>query len=113
MFLARPTWQGRAPVAGIMRRRTSVRRTGARLSRQSGISDAPTHLFSDWFDIAAAKGRTRSDYLGLARQAALDAARDAGFETRVLDLPMIGGVLWSSGAASDPLADEFQRTPQS
>ena len=60
----------------------------------NGISDAPTHLFSDWFDIAAAKGRTRSDYLGLARQAALDAARDAGFETRVLDLPMIGGVLW-------------------
>jgi hypothetical protein len=32
--------------------------------------------------------------VGLNRQDALDAARNAGFETRVLGLPVIGDVLW-------------------
>jgi hypothetical protein len=69
----------------------------------NGISGAPTHLFRDWSDIAAAIGRTRSDYLGLARQDAPDAARDAGLETRMLDLPMLGGVLWRGDLRDDRL----------
>jgi hypothetical protein len=63
-------------------------------AEDGGINEQPTHLFRDWFDMADAMGQTRSEYVGLARQDALDAARDAGFETRVLDLPAIGDVLW-------------------
>jgi hypothetical protein len=58
------------------------------------INERPTHLFSDRFDVADAMGQTRSEYVGLTRQDALDAARDAGLETRVLDLPVIGDVVW-------------------
>ena len=53
--------------------------------------------------MADAMGRTRSEYLGLSRQDALDAARDAGFETRVLDLPVIGAVGWRDDLRSDRL----------
>jgi hypothetical protein len=55
------------------------------------------------FDMAAAMGRTRTEYVGLARQDALDAGRDAGFETRVLDLPASGVVAWRDDLRSDRL----------
>jgi hypothetical protein len=48
-------------------------------------------------------GLTRSEYVGLARQDALDAASDAGFETRVLDLPVIGDVVWRGDLQSNRL----------
>jgi hypothetical protein len=46
-------------------------------------------------------GQTRSEYVGQSRQDALDAAHDAGFETRVLDLPVKGDVLWRGGFRND------------
>jgi hypothetical protein len=55
------------------------------------------------FDMADAMGQTRSEYVGLARQDALDTARDAGFETRVLDLPVIGDVVWRDDLRSNRL----------
>jgi hypothetical protein len=53
--------------------------------------------------MAAAMGRTHPEFVGLARQHALDAARDAGFETRVLDLPVTGVVVWRDDLRSDRL----------
>jgi hypothetical protein len=38
-----------------------------------------------------------------ARQDALDAARDAGLETRLLDLPVIGDVVWRDDLRNDRL----------
>jgi hypothetical protein len=68
-----------------------------------GINEPTTHLFRDRFDMADAMGRTRPEYVGLARQDALDAACDAGFETRVLDLPVIGDVVWRDDLRSNRL----------
>jgi len=48
-------------------------------------------------------GQTRSEYVGLARQDALDIARDAGFETRVLDLLVTGDVVWRDDILSNRL----------
>jgi hypothetical protein len=53
--------------------------------------------------MAAAMGRTRPEYVGLARREALDAACNAGFETRVLDLPATGDVAWRDDLRSDRL----------
>jgi hypothetical protein len=53
--------------------------------------------------MADALGQTRSEYVGQSRQDALDAAHDAGFETRVLDLPVAGDVLWRGGFRGDRL----------
>jgi hypothetical protein len=67
------------------------------------FNDSPIHPFRRHFDMAAAMGRTRTEYVGLARQAALDAARDAGLETRVVDLPVSGVVVWRGDLRSDRL----------
>jgi hypothetical protein len=67
------------------------------------MNEPPSHPFSRHFDMADAMGRTGSEYVGLARQDALDAASDAGFEIRVLDLPVIGDVFWRDDLRSDRL----------
>lgn len=64
-------------------------------------AESRTYVFRDWFDMADALGQTRSEYVGRSRQDALDAAHDAGFETRVLDLPVTGDVLWRGGFRND------------
>jgi len=53
--------------------------------------------------MADAMGQTRSEYMGQSRQDALDATHDAGFETRVLDLPGTGDVLWRDDLRTDRL----------
>jgi hypothetical protein len=53
--------------------------------------------------MADAMGQTFSEYVGQSRQDALDAAHDAGFETRVLDLPVTGDVLWRDDLRNDRL----------
>jgi hypothetical protein len=67
------------------------------------MNEPPTQTFSRHFDMADAMDRTGPEYVGLARQDALDAASDAGFETRVLDLPAIGDVVWRDDLRSDRL----------
>jgi hypothetical protein len=67
------------------------------------MNEPPTQPFSRYFDVADAMGRTGAEYVGLVRQDALDAASDAGFETRVLDLPVIGDVVWRDDLRSDRL----------
>ena len=62
-----------------------------------------TYLFRDRFEMADAMGQTRSEYVGQSRQDALNAAHDAGFETRVLDLPVTGDVLWRDDLRNDRL----------
>jgi hypothetical protein len=59
--------------------------------------------FRDRFDIADAMGQTRSEYVGQSRRDALDPAHDGGFETRMLDLPVTGDVLWRDDLRSDRL----------
>jgi hypothetical protein len=76
---------------------------GHRAAKAGGIKEPTTYLFRDRFDLADAMGLTRSEYVGLARQDALDAASDAGFETRVLDLPVIGDVVWRDDLQSNRL----------
>jgi Phage integrase family len=80
-------------------------------SRQSGqyacmsqwAGEPRTYLFRDRFEMADAMGQTRSEYVGQSRQDALNAAHDAGFETRVLDLPVTGDVLWRDDLRNDRL----------
>jgi hypothetical protein len=68
-----------------------------------GAGEPRTYVFRDWFDRADAMGQTRSEYVGQSRQDALDAAHDAGFKTRVLDLPVAGDVLWRGDLRNDRL----------
>jgi hypothetical protein len=103
VFSARPAWQAVCARLGHYAAVSKRQEDRHRAVEVGGINEPPTHLFSDWFDRAAAMGQTRSEYVGLARQDALDAARDAGFETRVLDLPVIGDVLWRGDLQGDPL----------
>jgi hypothetical protein len=74
-----------------------------RATEAGAINEQPTHPFRDRFDLADAMGQTRSEYVGLARQDALDIARDAGFETRVLDLLVTGDVVWRDDILSNRL----------
>jgi hypothetical protein len=53
--------------------------------------------------MADAMGQMFSEYVGQSRQDALDAAHDAGFESRVLDLPVTGDVLWRDDLRNDRL----------
>lgn len=73
-----------------------------RVTEAGGINEQPTHPFRDRLDLADAMGQTRSEYVGLARQDALDIARVAGFETRVLDLPATGDVVWRDDFLTNP-----------
>jgi hypothetical protein len=52
--------------------------------------------------VAEATGHSRPEYLGLARQDALDAARDRGLDIRVLDLP-VREVTWRDDLRGDRL----------